>query len=79
MKTKNLNDEKDDGKSLDDLKSVFGIIKPQVYQIINERKSILAKIDGNVDQKKKYMKIAEASKTWEFFQSSMEKMSIMAR
>ena len=56
---KKLIDEKDAGKSVDDLVSRFAISKSEVYKILNDRKSIVDKIDEGVNPKKKRMKIAD--------------------
>lgn len=56
---KQLIADKDAGKSVDDLKKKFGIGKSTVYDIINDWKSIFAKIDDGADPKKKRMKLEE--------------------
>jgi len=56
---KQLIADKDAGKSIDDLKKNYGIGKTAVYDIINDRKTVLKQAEDGADPKRKHVKLTD--------------------
>lgn len=56
---KELITDRDAGKSIDDLKQKFGVGKTAVYDVLNNRKSVLEQVEDGTDPKKKQLKMTD--------------------